>query len=110
MKRPHQILLDLSGIIDAETLHEYLSKKLNLPSYYGFNFDAFEECINDTELNIMPKILILEGLEALGKYLPNEYKILISCFKDYEAEYQDQTLIIYRQNSPSGQGIEFENE
>lgn len=109
MKRPQKILLDLSGIIDEETLHEYLSKKLNLPGYYGFNFDALDECINDEDLNIMPDNLIIEGLSALNNYLPEEYKKLISCFKDYEAENQNRT-IIYRQDSPSGEGIDFENE
>ncbi len=97
----------MSGIIDDETLHEYLSKKLNFPGYYGFNFDAFWDCITVEGQSSMPNVLVVEGLAALKEYLPEEHEKLIGCLKDYENEFPDRK-VIYEQSSPSGEGIEFE--
>ena len=108
MERPEELLLDMSGLIDRDTLHEYLSKKLNFPGYYGYNFDAFWDCIRDDEQSYMPVILRVEGLAALKKNLPEEHKKLIGCLKDYEKRYPERK-VIYENNSPSGQGIEFES-
>lgn len=64
----------MSGIIDDETLHEYLSKKLNFPGYYGYNFDAFWDCITDEKQSSMPNVLVVEGLEALKSICPMNMK------------------------------------
>lgn len=104
-----ELLLDVSGIIDIETFHEYVSKKLNFPGYYGFNLNAFWDCITDEDQSEMPKILIIEGLAALKKYLPYLHDGFVECLQDYEKEYPDRK-VIYRQNSPSGEGMDFENE
>ena len=107
MKRPEKLILDMSGILDAETLHEYLSKRLNFPGYYGYNFDAFWDCITDEGQSSMPSTLQVEGLAALEKYLPEEHTKLMGCLKDYEKEYPERKVTYY-QDSPSGEGIEFE--
>lgn len=104
-----ELLLDVSGIIDKETFHEYVSKKLNFPGYYGFNFDAFWDCITDDEQSEMPKILVVEGLGALKKYLPELHNVFLECLQDYEKEFPDRK-VLYRQDSPSGEGVEFEDD
>ena len=107
MERQNKLLLDLSGIIDAETLHEYLSKKLNFPGYYGFNFDAFWDCVRDDAQSSMPNTLFLEGLSEFAKNLPAEYEKFMDCMSDYEKEFSDRR-VVYRNSSPSGEGISFE--
>ena len=107
MDRKKELLLDLSGIIDAETLHEYLSKKLNFPGYYGFNFDAFWDCVRDDEQSSMPGTLLLEGLSDFAKNLPGEHQKFMRCMSDYEREFRDR-LVVYRNGSPSGEGVSFE--
>ena len=49
-----ELLIDISGIMDEETFHEYVSKKLNFPGYYGYTLDAFWDCISDGEESSMP--------------------------------------------------------
>lgn len=66
-----ELLINLSGIKDKETFHNYVSKKLNFPSYYGRNLDAFWDCITDENQSDMPKILIVEGLDGLKASLPD---------------------------------------
>jgi RNAse (barnase) inhibitor barstar len=84
--RPESITLDLTGIYDEETLHEYLSKMLSFPEYYGRNFDAFWDCIRDDEQSIMPKTLIVNGLSELASHLPQEAKLLKQLLLDYQKE------------------------
>ncbi|EAR62171.1 barstar family protein [Neptuniibacter caesariensis] len=104
-----QLLIDVSGIMDEETFHEYISKKLGFPGYYGFNLNALWDCITDEDQSSMPRVLIVEGLAALNSFLPELHDGFVQCLSDYLKEFPDRKVIM-RQNSPSGEGIEFENE
>lgn len=104
-----KVLIDMSGIFDEETFHEYVSKKLNFLGYYGYNLDAFWDCITDDDQSDMPKTLIVEGLAALKRYLPELHDGFVECLQDYANEYPDRE-VVFRQDSPSGEGIKFENE
>ena len=76
-------LIDLSGLIDIETFHEYVSKKLDFPAYYGQNFDAFGDCLLDMDSNSKIRI---EGLADLRENLPDAYDKLLECINDYREE------------------------
>jgi ribonuclease inhibitor len=104
-----ELLIDMSGIMDEETFHEYASKKLDFPSYYGFNLDAFWDCITDDEQSSMPKTLKVEGLAALKGFLPNLHDGFVECLQTYGKEFPERR-VIFHQDSPSGEGIEFKDE
>jgi len=104
-----ELLIDMSGIMDEETFHEYVSKKLNFPGYYGFNLNAFWDCITDEDQSSMPQKLIVEGLAALNGFLPELHAGFVECLQDYVKENPDRE-VVFRQDSPSGEGIEFEDE
>ncbi|WP_077755734.1 barstar family protein [Shewanella psychrophila] len=104
-----ELLIDMSGIMDEETFHEYVAKKLNFPGYYGFNLDAFWDCITDDDQLAMPRKLKVEGMAALKSFLPEVHHGFVKCLKDYENEFPERQVIFY-QDSPSGEGIEFEDE
>jgi ribonuclease inhibitor len=91
--RPDSLTLDLTGIYDEETLHEYLSKMLSFPEYYGRNFDACWDCIRDEEQSIMPKALKVIGLSDLASHLPQEAKLLKQSLLDFQKE-RDVHLIL----------------
>jgi len=103
------LLIDMSGIMDEETFHEYISTKLNFPDYYGYNLDSFWDCITHEDQSSMPKILKVEGLAALNSFLPELHSGFVECLRDYAKEYPDRSVLFY-QDSPSGEGIEFEDE
>jgi RNAse (barnase) inhibitor barstar len=104
-----ELLIDMSGIMDKETFHEYVSKKFNFPGYYGYNLDALWDCIIVDDQSSMPQKLIVEGLAALKGFLPELYDGFVECLQDYAKEYPDREVML-RQDSPSGEGIEFEDE
>ena len=104
-----ELLLDMSGILDEETFHEYISKLLGFPGYYGYNLDAFWDCITDDEQSSMPRRLIVEGLADLKRRLPELHDGMIECLENYCREFPDRE-VLFRQDSPSGEGIVFEDE
>lgn len=103
------LLLDLSGILDEETFHEYVSKKLNFPGYYGYNLDAFWDCITDEGQSSMPRRLVVEGLSDLKGRQPQLYKGFMECLNDYAAEFPEREVVL-RGGSPSGKGIKFDDK
>jgi RNAse (barnase) inhibitor barstar len=104
-----ELLIDVSGIMDLETFHEYVSTKLGFPGYYGYNLDAFWDCITDKAQSSMPRRLIVEGLADLNHYLPQLHNGFIKCLEDYRQAFPDREVVL-RQNSNSGKGITVEHE
>ena len=96
--------LDLSGIIDTETFHDYVSKKLDFPSHYGQNMDAFWDCLLDMKSDSQIRI---DGMAELRKNLPDFYQRFIECIDDYQKNYRTMKIEM-RDDSPSGEGIIFE--
>lgn len=94
MTCPEEITLDVSGIYDEETLHEYLSKMLNFPGYYGFNFNAFWDCITTDDQSSMPSHLIVTGLLDLRMHCPEGHTKFLNCLHDYLSELPDRRLTL----------------
>ena len=94
MDRPDQLTLDVSGIYDEETLHEYFFTTLGFPGYYGFNFDAFWDCITTDEQSSMPVHLIVTGLADLKRLCPEGHRKLSACLDDYNKEFPERELTL----------------
>jgi RNAse (barnase) inhibitor barstar len=95
MARPDEITLDMSGIHDEETLHEYLSRILDFPGYFGFNFDAFWDCITTDDQSTMPSHLIVTGLLDLKTHCPEGHSKFMDCLSDYSSEFPDRRLTLH---------------
>ena len=85
--------IDVSGIYDDETLHEYLSARLRFPGFYGMNWDAFWDCITDDEMSGMPTVLKIKGIEDLRKLAPETERKFSKCLNDYSEEFLDRKVI-----------------
>ena len=103
-----ELVIDVSGILDVETMHEYLYKTLNFMPGYGFSFDALWDCITDDQLSKMPQHLIVEGLADFERRLPDAHKKLVACFLDYEREMKSRVVTL-RSSSPSGGGLKIDD-
>jgi ribonuclease inhibitor len=84
--------IDVSGIFDDETLHEYLSKTLGFPGYYGWNWEAFWDCISSDDQSSMPTLLKIRGIAELRREAPESARQLESCLGDYVAEFKDRVV------------------
>ncbi|MFC3152854.1 barstar family protein [Litoribrevibacter euphylliae] len=99
-----ELLINITGIMDEEAFHKYISKTLNLPDYYGNNLDAFWACITDNDQSSMPKTLKIKGLAALKGFLPELHDGFIECLQDYAKEFPERQ-VIFHQDSSSNEDI-----
>ena len=76
------IVLDLSRVSSTDDLHELVKTKLNFPSYYGRNWDAFWDCVTDSDQSRMPDRLVVRGWSALESRLPRDARLLRECLED----------------------------
>lgn len=77
--------INLTGINNELELQNALKIQLELPSFYGKNWDAFWDAI--TGLIEMPDILIVEGWEELHSKLPREAEIFKNVMRDFNEMY-----------------------
>jgi RNAse (barnase) inhibitor barstar len=69
-------VLTIAHATSSNALHEILAASLNFPGYYGKNWDAFRDCISDSQQSTLPNELIIKGWEILRKNLPEDAAIL----------------------------------
>ena len=92
--RASESVIDVSGIYDEESLHEYLWKKLDFPGYYGCNWNAFWDCICSDEQSSMPVVLRVAGLSDLCKFAPESAKQFEICLSDYADSFPERSVIV----------------
>ena len=70
----------LSGVTGKEELFKQLRNKLNLPDYFGFNWDALFDCLRDFHWIEQQKIALVH--DDLPKLIENELKIYLEILID----------------------------
>lgn len=80
-----KIIVDLSNISSVTELHELLKQKLEFPSYYGMNWDAFWDSI--TGLITMPKVLVLVGWINVETRFSKDSRIMKNLLEEYNNYY-----------------------
>jgi RNAse (barnase) inhibitor barstar len=80
-------VIDVSSVSTARALHTLLAHQLRFPDYYGHNWDAFWDCINDLVENQGANTLEISGLDALTRVLPREAKLFRECLVDIQRKY-----------------------
>ncbi|MEJ7828404.1 MAG: barstar family protein [Segetibacter sp.] len=61
------VRLNCSTWTDEEQMHQELYDKLKLPDYYGSNYDALDECLEDIEIKDTGLIVVFEHFDKLQK-------------------------------------------
>jgi hypothetical protein len=73
------LVIDVSDVFDSATLHVLLSEKLGFPSYYGMNWDAFNDCFGEWDSALLPDVLRIVGGSMLATRLPHEARLFREC-------------------------------
>jgi len=75
------VSVDLHGVRTAAEMHERLKSAFGFLSYYGENWDAFWDCV--TESN--PEKIHIRGISWLSTNLPREAALLEKSLADLHA-------------------------
>ena len=81
MYRTPELKIEIKQGMDSEEIHSLLAKALEFPDYYGNNWDAFEECINDDSASNPPEILIIKGWDNFVREHLANAKLFWSCIE-----------------------------
>ncbi|MFP9131294.1 barstar family protein [Niallia sp. BSM11] len=80
-----KLILDVSAVQNSTDFHYLLKKNLDLPDFYGMNWDAFWDAI--TGLIELPETLIFEGWSNVEERLPKDSQIFINLLNDFNEQY-----------------------
>jgi len=96
------------GITTRDQLFAVLRRELNLPSYFGGNWDALSDCLRDLSWIACRRVIItheaIPGIDAanLQAYLD----VLAECLNDWKPDEQHQLLVVFPDHAqPTIRGI-----
>jgi hypothetical protein len=64
MNRTTERQIEIKEGMGMDEIHSLLASALCFPDYYGKNWDAFDECINDDDASNPPERLIILGWDV----------------------------------------------
>jgi RNAse (barnase) inhibitor barstar len=80
-------ILDGRTLADKPSLLAALGHALDFPDYYGENWDALEECLNDFSWRTGPVWLVIHHAAAIPGHLLN---VLLDLFSEAAAHWASQ--------------------
>jgi RNAse (barnase) inhibitor barstar len=88
--------VDCSGARSKRRLMQAFARDLQLPDYFGANWDALFDCLTDLEWAPAPgHVLVLRGLEGLARRAPQDYAVLLDVLSEAAASWQEEDLPFY---------------
>lgn len=94
------IILDFTGAISRDDIHNVLASALNFPEYYGRNLDALHDMLStsflgeEVSFEITGLATLPEELRAYSEKMVKVFSDVAISFEDYETE--DGTVMILK--------------
>lgn len=84
--------IDLQEINSIHQLHQVFKDRLQLPDFYGMNWDAFWDAV--TGLAELPEQLSLLHWNGFVRKFPDDSKILLRLIRDYNSVSHQQIVLV----------------
>lgn len=85
------VSISLAGITAKDALLERLAVALAFPDWFGGNWDALEDCLDDLSWRAdMGRLLVIEGFEALQAAARDDFRVLLDLLADVAAHWSAQ--------------------
>lgn len=78
----NKYVIDFKGVKDIYGIFEIIAKAMNFPDYFGYNWDAFWDCITDMA-NLKMHIDIL-NFDVLKKVSEKDAAVFVDLLKDFK--------------------------
>lgn len=88
--------LDGSKVYDKKTFLDKIARAMKFPSYFGYNWDAFNDCL--TDLGWAPAqgyVVLFQAPERFIKNSPDQWEIAIDIFNSAIEFWQEQGIPFY---------------
>ena len=97
-----------AGIVTRDQLFAVLRRELNLPAYFGGNWDALSDCLRDLSWIACRRVIIaheaVPGLDAAN--LQTYLDVLAECVNDWKPQEEHQLLVVFPDRAqPTIRGI-----
>lgn len=100
MYRTPELKIEIEPGMEIDDIHSLLAKAFEFPEYYGKNWDAFYECINDDEVSNPPQKLIVKGWDHFIREHLRDAKLLWSCFEDRTVTKKPTEVLVTPRSCP----------
>ena len=80
MMREWNYVVDFSKVNHYLEMHAVIKSSLDFPDYYGCNWDAFWDCLNDMYGD--PTYIKIIGIEVIERKFGEEAEIMIGILKE----------------------------
>ena len=87
------IRLDFSDCTTVEDLHKEIKRKFGFPDYYGENWDALWDLLEDFALSEETRTVLITGQERLKKDTKEYLMEAVTVFRDIEKKYPNIEFI-----------------
>jgi len=92
-KKSSFFYIDGDSIIDKQSFFTEFAVKMKFPDYFGYNWDAFNDCITDLEwLNQNGFIILYRNFNKFKTNQPEEWKIANDVLLDTVAYWKEQNI------------------
>lgn len=89
MKPGAEAHLDVAHLESPDALHTAMAFAFGFPEYYGRNWDAFDECISETQF----RRIEVSGIAFLIDTLPGKASLLKRCLMDHGSRSGTEIVI-----------------
>jgi RNAse (barnase) inhibitor barstar len=90
-------VVHLSGINDKEELFKQLSDRLEIPDYFGYNWDAMSDCLRDFHWIKQQKIILVhDDFPQLNEHELSAYlQILFEAVQDWKEGEEHSFEVVF---------------
>jgi hypothetical protein len=90
------VWLDGASISNKAEFLQVAALALHFPTYFGHNWDAFEDCLTDLDwLTGRGHVLVYTQPENFASTNPKDWKILMTIFRTAVKDWLNSTLSLY---------------
>jgi len=77
-------------LTDKQAMLQALAPALAFPDYFGFNWDALEECLTDLSWHVGGVVLLIDDAATPETRAPEDWGVLLDILADAARYWQDQ--------------------